>query len=912
MLFALLTTLFLYTNGYLLNLENALFDLQTKWSRTLVESDLVLVEVDSYSIKKLHNWPWPRSHHAQVLKNLQQAGAKKIFFDIDFSSRSNAKNDEVFAKVLQNSVAYQVLLPTFLQYNNTQENRRLTLIRPLPEFIKGATPVSVNLRPESDGLVRSIKLLGRFASFELQTAPVLLSGYDPVLDESMRINFRIEPSSFKRISYADVFLEEFDPDFFNSKNVIIGSTALELSDQIPVPVYQSIAGPIVQAMAYQSIKMGKLKNVSEWVVYLSLLLLMLVLRLFVGRHGWRTGAFASLLLMTFTFFTSLTLYTQFNIIYEIAPLLLFLVLGFVFRELARIDQQTLSLLTQSLVIRKKDAMMASVVENTSEGILTLDGNGNIQSINPSAKDIFGLVDESLSGQSLEVLISGLTKVKDKKEFLATASLQEDTGIHQLKGEFPIEFSSNSLALPNQIMYTVFVRDITKRKEQERNLKYQASHDCLTELYNRSALVSNIRESITAYHEKNQKTALLIIDLDRFKEINDTLGHGVGDKVLQEIGDRLDDFSKHNVMVARIGGDEFGVLIRDVKGMKQTEEVIKKIISVLKKPFHSDDISLQIGASIGIALLPEHSEKETELMMYGDVAMYQAKKNRLDYSIYDSKYNNYTVRNLSISGQIKQAIEDEQFEMYFQPKVDLRTHKVISFEALIRWHHPMLGFVSPDDFILVAEQSGHIKPLTFYTLQKSLNHYKLMLENGYDISIAVNLSAMLLQDVSLVPDIEEAMKKCHSNTTWLELEITESAIVSDPERALEMLHQIRDLGIHLSIDDFGTGYASLSYLKQLPVNQLKVDKYFIQELVENKSDQIIVKSTIDLSHSLGLEVVAEGVESEEIYNMLADYGCDTAQGYWVSKPMPSSEVLEWLKIWEEKCKSLPERTATLIN
>ena len=896
---AFVLSIFLTHTHYLSTIEHALFDLQTRLSTETVDSNLVLIEIDHKSIKELNNWPWPRSHHALLLENLRKAGAKKIFFDMDFSNPSNRNDDAIFASALAASNPRQIYLPTFLQYSSTQANRYLTLVRPIDLFLKNTKAVSVSLQPEADGRVRQIELLSTFSDLHIPTMASIFSGYTPQLNESMLINFRINPESFNRISYVDIFSNNFHTEEIKDKHIIIGATALELSDQIPVPVYHSLPGPLVQALAYQSIIEGKLTKANDYYHYASLLILLFITWLFLNRKSWRVSFIFTLVIASSGFLFSLLLYTRYNIVFELSPSLFFIFTNFILSQLAHLDNQSIKLIRQSFALKKNEAMMSSVVQNTSEGILTLDIKGTIKSINPSAVDMFKTSTDKIINQPVALFLPMLGTGSNKITYMNSDKAHEATALKEDGSSFPVELRANRLTLPEQDLYTLFIHDITEQKAQKELLEYQATHDCLTELYNRAALVKSIQDAIIDYHQCQTKSALLTIDLNRFKEINDTLGHQTGDAVLKILGDRLNDFNSKQTIVARIGGDEFAVLIRDEKSDESTAILIQQILTAISLPFLSNGISLQLSASIGIARLPDDSELDTELMMFSDIAMYEAKKTRREYCAYNQCNNNFTVRNLSISTQIKQAIDEHQFAMYYQPKVDIKTNKVIGFEALMRWQHPDLGFISPADFIAIAEQSSLIKPLTFYSLEQSLQQLKILHAENHQVSIAVNLSAMLLQDITLADDIAMLLQKHNADTQWLELEITESAIVDDLEHAIIMLNKIRELGISLSIDDFGTGYASLSYLKKLPVQQLKIDKLFVEEIDISKSDRIIIQSTIDLSHDLGLKVVAEGIETESIYRLLNKIGCDTAQGYWISKPLAANGILDWMNSWEQK-------------
>ncbi|MBV1932501.1 MAG: EAL domain-containing protein [Porticoccaceae bacterium] len=866
-------------------------------------SDLILIEVDSQSLKQLALWPWPRSYHAKILQHLKSADVSKVFFDIDFSVASNPEEDIAFAQALGTYPPGTVLLPTFLQYTSNQADRQLSLTQPLAIFAEHAIAVSVSLRPDTDGLVRRIKLFDRFADIDLFTAPSLLSEHDLYDTDLMLIDFSIDPSSFIRISYADVYIGNYPPQFFAGKKVIVGATALELSDQIPVPNYLSIAGPIIQAMAYQTLSEGKLKPLGRLSVILVLGFMQLIIMLFLRNISWRIGLFLLVLVATGFILISSQLYAQ-RILLDTAPLIVMPLLSFLILQFARIDRQAFNLIRQGLRLSKQEALMSNVVENTSEGILTLETNGLIKSINSAGLKMFGYTSRLDQGSTADSLIPDLSGKNLLNGNIFDGLVREDMG-RTLAGDlFPIEFTMNKLQLNDEQLYTLFVRDITERKARQIELTYQATHDSLTGLLNRAALKEQLQLAVSAHHEKRQSAALLFVDLDRFKEINDTLGHGVGDQILQELGLRLKVLESDSVTVARIGGDEFAILTTDNSSI-YIEKLISSLFELIEKPFAAESISLQVNASVGVALLPTHTTSEEELMMFADVAMYQAKVQRLNYLVYDASLNSNTLRNLAISSQLNLAVEAEEFVLFYQPKVDINSGEVICLEALVRWVHPTLGMVSPDDFINVAERSGMIKPLTLYTMKQAMIKCQRLRAQGHEVLMAVNLSAFLLQDVSLVADLAGFMEELSVNPQWLEFEITESAIVADPEHAIGVLKELRDLGLRLSIDDFGTGYASLAYLKQLPVHELKLDKLFIQDLLDNKGDQIIVRSTIELAHSLSLTVVAEGVESEEICNFLREADCDMIQGYWISRPLASGKLESWLEQWHWE----PSITAT---
>ena len=438
------------------------------------------------------------------------------------------------------------------------------------------------------------------------------------------------------------------------------------------------------------------------------------------------------------------------------------------------------------------------------------------------------------------------------------------------------------------------RDITERKEQMAAIEYQALHDALTDLPNRTLLSDRLHQAILSAIRGENLLALIIMDLDHFKEINDTLGHHNGDLILQQVANRVRGVLRESDTVARLGGDEFAVLLPAADIVDATR-IAKKLLDSLDRPFELEAQSFRIGASLGIALFPEHGRDGAALMKRADVAMYEAKRGKTGFAIYDPSKDQHSLRNLSLMGELRTALDKQQLVLYYQPKVNMQTGRVSGVEALVRWRHPLHGLMYPNDFIPLAEQSGLIKQLTLWVLNQAVAQSREWEQSGVDVSMAINLSVHNLHD-NTFPEEVAAILQGFSRTqvNRLRFEITETAMMVDPARALEILNALGAMGIRLSIDDFGTGYSSLAYLKQLPVAELKIDKSFITSMGDSDNDAVIVRSTIELAHNIGLRVVAEGVEDKRTYEMLAALSCDSVQGYFISRPMPPEEFTRWLQ------------------
>jgi len=433
------------------------------------------------------------------------------------------------------------------------------------------------------------------------------------------------------------------------------------------------------------------------------------------------------------------------------------------------------------------------------------------------------------------------------------------------------------------------------------LEYRAHHDALTGLPNRILLHKELDDAYALPPPAN-RFSLLLIDLDRFKEINDSIGHKAGDELLKQLGPRLQNLLTANDMVARLGGDEFAILVRTHIKSDTIIRLAKSILHTIRQPFDLEELQVLIDASIGIALSPQHASDSSALLRFADVAMYNAKARDVGYAIYDSNQDLHSPGRLALMGELQNAIDTDQLVLYYQPKINLIEQRVSGFEALIRWSHPKQGLLFPDKFIPLAELGLMIKPLTYWVIDQALRDCREWRNNDCEADVSINISVRNLLHKDLFRKIEESLTRNNIEAHHLHLEITESAIMTDPKRAKEALDALTNLGVRLTIDDFGRGYSSLSYLKELPISEIKIDKSFIKNMTDDENDAVIVRSTIDMTHNLGLAVVAEGVETKDSLDLLERFGCDNAQGYYICHPLPVSEAITWSKNREIKSAS----------
>jgi diguanylate cyclase (GGDEF)-like protein len=433
-----------------------------------------------------------------------------------------------------------------------------------------------------------------------------------------------------------------------------------------------------------------------------------------------------------------------------------------------------------------------------------------------------------------------------------------------------------------------LRRVTLRlRRQLEELQHRALYDQLTELPNRSLFRDRVEQAILTARRESGSATVMFLDIDHFKEINDTLGHEAGDLLLHALADRLREQMRTNETLARLGGDEFGILCAG--SASDAVVLAERLHAALQEPFVVCGLPLEIALSVGIASTPDHGEDADTVLRHADVAMYLAKETHAGTAVYDEDQDSNDAARLALAGELRRAIEQEELVLHFQPKAELESGCVVGVEALVRWIHPERGFIPPGDFIPIAERTGLIKPLSRYVVAAALRQCGAWREQGLDLHVAVNLTIPDLLDLELPDLIARLLTENGVRPDQLELEITESTILADPFRVRQVLSRLNELGLRIAIDDFGTGYSSLAYLRRLPVQTIKIDRSFVMEMCENANDATIVRSTIDLGRNLGLDVVAEGVETQETWDALRRHGCTLAQGYLISKPLPADEL-----------------------
>jgi len=578
-------------------------------------------------------------------------------------------------------------------------------------------------------------------------------------------------------------------------------------------------------------------------------------------------------------------------------------------ELERLDRNmrshNLKLKRKSMALARQNDFVSSLLDNAQAVILVQDNQGRCKSLNKFGRSLF----EHADPKSQQLLFSTSFGDLDAEQLAHLDDLYagaQHLYRHQtectdaLGNPHCISWIHSSLTQQDRSSSILSIgMDVTEQMQVQQQLHWLANHDSLTKLPNRSHLQQQLSHRVSLAQQNRSKLAVLFCDLDNFKQINDSLGHPIGDALLTQVAERLNSVVRHQDMVSRLGGDEFVILLDNLASTENATQVADKLLRSLEAAYIVDKQELYVSASIGISLYPQDGSDATTLIKHADLAMYQSKTSgRKRYSLYTPEQSLGLEERLSLSASLRHGLERNEFVLYYQPQLDINAQQVIGVEALIRWIHPTRGMVPPDKFISIAEEIGQIVDIGRWVIMEACSQLKRWQELGLpDMRMAINLAGPQIMSNQLIDDIRQALDQTGVNPELIELEITEGFIMSQPENTITRLNTLKSLGISLSIDDFGTGYSSLSYLKKLPVDKLKIDKSFVFDIGHDASDEAIAKAVIALGQSMNLKVIAEGVEELQHIEFLRNNGCDELQGFYFSKPLPADECTRYIREYQ---------------
>ena len=553
--------------------------------------------------------------------------------------------------------------------------------------------------------------------------------------------------------------------------------------------------------------------------------------------------------------------------------------------------------------RERLRQAAAVFDCTREGVLVTDARGLIVHVNRAFIEITGYQREDVLGRLPSLFKSGRHSALFYQQMFQslqrTGEWSGEIWNRRKSGEIYPQWQTIRVIYDDQdhlSHYVAVFSDISAIKESEHELAHLAHHDPLTDLPNRLLFTDRAKQALASAQTQKRGCALLLLDLDHFKIINDSLGHNVGDQLLKLAGERLQALLGPSVTLARLGGDEFAVLAESCTQVVQAAALAQRILAALQQPFNFDGHQLFVSASIGISLFPNDALSAEQLLRNADSALFKAKSaGREGYALYTEELTAHAQNRVEIAGELRRALQQEELRVYYQPVHDLHDGRLVGVEALVRWQHPERGLVPPGEFIPIAERTGLIADIDGWVMNQACRQMCQWLADGVPVRfVAVNVSSRLFARRELYEQVAKVLHDTGLDPTFLELEVTESAVMDDPEVALEQLHRLRELGLRLAIDDFGTGYSSLLRLKRLPVQKLKIDQGFVAGLPWDEDDAAIVRVVIALAKSMGMQVQAEGIEQVEQAQFLLDLACDMGQGYWFGRPMPAIDI-DWTNV-----------------
>ncbi len=875
-------------------LQNALTDFRFGWLPRQASGHIVLVAIDSPSLEKVGIWPWPRKLHADLIDKLERAGAADIVFDVDFSSPSNPDSDQAFVDALKKAGG-SVVLPAFKQLVGTGD-KTIYVNRPLPLFGEHAWPAIVNVAMEPNGLVRRYSYGDTLDGTFLPSVGAILGGKYETKGAPFQIDFSIDANSLPEVSYVDVLRgAPAALKMLKGNKAIIGATAIELGDRFNVPNGGVIPGPILQMLAAESILQGRMLHRSSNIVTLGGLVgIMLLMMALWSRYsaGLRVVVLVGL---------AVTVEAGATLLQAKLPIILDTSIWYaaIAAYLAALALDQIDF--HQLLERIAEKRFQRIAMSLGDGLVCTDQNGLITAWNPGAAAIFGYEQKEMIGQPLDricTLGNGRGKFTPFSiRELQSGMLQGPGGkVMELKGRrkngeaFPLEACFSEWQGVDGFQYGAVMRDISIRKREAERIRYLAEHDTLTGLANRNKLHERLGESLVEAKTAGHEVALLMLDLDKFKQINDTLGHARGDKVLREVAERLNVIVKGSGLVARLSGDEFAIVI---SGTDATDTA--KVLSEQTSRAFSQALScigsrqLCVNVSIGVAVYPKDCRTAEELLGNADLALYEAKAEcRGRYIFFEHRIRRELESRLSLEADLGRAVERDEFELFYQPQVNLIDGRLVGAEALIRWRPFNRDLVLPNDFMPVVNGSSISDGIALWVLETACTQGRAWQKKGHNIRLGVNLSPSQFQSGDLAATVGSVLRNTGFSPWLLELEVTESILLEDDARALEVFRSIQELGVHIAFDDFGTGFASLTHLKKFPLDRLKIDKSFVHKLQPDSDDMAIVGATISLGKLLGLSVIAEGIEDGATADLLRNKGCDEGQGYYFGRPMPAAE------------------------
>jgi diguanylate cyclase (GGDEF)-like protein/PAS domain S-box-containing protein len=868
-------------------LRNVLTDLRFNWLPGKASGEIVVVAIDATSIENIGVWPWPRRLHAELLRQLEKAGAGDIAFDVDFSTPSDAASDKDFRDALAD-LGGSVILPAFKQPGSNPA--AIYVNRPLKPFADHSWSAIVNVTVEPDGLVRRYPLGERLDAEFLPSMATLLTGRYSEADASFLIDFGISAASIPRVSYIDVLRgNPATLEKLKDKKIIVGGTALELGDRFNIPNGKIVSGPILQALAAESIQQNRaLRGTSDAITLAGLCLVSLIMVVSWRRLG--AGGRVVLLAAMAGAAETIAILLQAEMPFVLDTSLLHTAIAVYLAAIA-LDEIDF----RDLLSRVAENRFQRIAMSLGDGLICADSNYRITVWNPGATSIFGYQPAEMIGRPFDEICAGNAE-GTSPDFVIRDALSPGSpahGVTEFEGRrkngevFAVEACFSGWQGTDGFQFGAVLRDVSARKREAERIRHLAEYDTLTGLANRNTLHTRLEAMIGSAEKQPDRVALLVLGLDGFQQINDMLGHAYGDLVLRAAAGRLSSEAGDKAVVARLSGDEFAIAIPCTAMAQTVVQFCRRIADAFDRPLSAGTRQQRVKVSIGAAVYPEAGRAADELLSNGHLAFSRAKATRRGGLVmFETAIREELEARLTLEAELALAAEREQFELFYQPQVRLTDGAVIGAEALIRWRHPDRGLIAPGQFMPVVNTSSLSDRIARWVLETACKQARAWELAGNGVRTSVNLSPSQLQSGDLAATIREVLDDTGLAPSLLELEVTEDILLRDEQKVVDTFLRIRELGVRIVFDDFGTGYASLSYLKKFPLDGLKIDRSFVKDLLTNSDDAAIVGSTVGLGRQLNISVIAEGIEDRATADLLVAMGCEEGQGYFFGRPMPA--------------------------
>ncbi|WP_416357552.1 EAL domain-containing protein [Aureimonas phyllosphaerae] len=848
---------------------------------------IVLVDIDARSLAEIGVWPWPRRLHADLLSAAATAGAARVAFDVDFSSRTRPEDDAAFAAAL-GSAGPETFLAAFVQHDPA--SGAVLASMPIPPLLAASWPVSINVPVDDDGRVRRFPSSIDVDGEAIASMPAVLAGRE-TMDGDVGIDFGIDAASIPRVSFVDVLHGRIAPEQLRSKTLVVGATAIELHDLFPVPRAGIVSGSTVIALAAETLMQDR--ALASWRPSSGLPALLFVLGAwFALRHGLRRTLLAAAITALAIEAVAAWFYVERAVMPETAGLQLALAAVALWSLVREFDLRQFRLWVSRVETRNTARLLERVVDDGFDAIVIVDAQGRIMRINEVAQRLLDLPPGGRPDTVADLPPALVTVVETAmaaadeaagprhpaRRMLELAGTGEARVLEYTVSPFWLEDRRRGRREANRLRYvSLLLHDVTDRERAQERLRFAAFHDSLTGLPNRRALEADL-EGLAA---ERVPVALLAFDLDRFKGVNDALGHATGDAVLVETARRAAALLPAEATVFRIGGDEFLVLSRTADP-RLVRALAERLVEAIGQDFDVNGHRISIGTSVGIAVEAEGCRDPSVLRRRADVALYQAKRTSAGPVVeFDRSMDEARLERLALERDLAAAIDAGAFELAYQPQIDLQSGRWTGAEALLRWRHPERGFVSPAEFVPVAEETGLIHRLGAFVLEVACRDAARW---PAAIKIAVNVSPLQFLTGDIVGAVRSALASSGLDPKRLELEITESAFVGENHRLAGIFSDLLALGVTFALDDFGTGYSSLGYLHRFPIAKIKIDRSFVTDIPGNRHSMAVLRSVVVLADGLSIRTIAEGIETGQQAEILGELGCGEGQGYLYAKPL----------------------------